>query len=74
MIKSKDGEVIIYGDLPELLSDITCILGTLQVRMDDELEELLIETIEEGLRLGEILRNGGTPEDFLEELEEAEND
>lgn len=73
MIKIKNGQTIICGTMLDIMVDVTCIIGTLR-RKKDFPEELLKEAIDNGFRLGEILKNGGTLEDFFKELEEDIND
>lgn len=74
MIKSKNGETIIYGDIPEMLSDVACIIGTLHLKTDIP-EELIKKAIDDGIRIGKIMKNGGNEEDFFnEKMEEIEDD
>lgn len=74
MIKSKNGETVIYGDIAELLSDVVCIIGTLHSKTDTP-EELIEEAVGDGIKVSKIIKNGGEAEDFFnEKMEEIEDD
>ena len=66
MIRSKNGETDLEGTASELMADLCCIIATLSISTDIP-KRFIRNTLKDGLKVAQIVKNGGELEYFFKE-------
>lgn len=66
MIKTEKGVTQVEGDYADMLSDIACIITTINLKTPIQ-KKLILQATKDGLKVAEMIKNGENVNDFFKE-------